>query len=106
MQTFNFFKVHPVVVVNLVADYIKNEVLLRSETIELLEQDLKRELFSKMSGRSLESRNPLLDPDAPIEEQVIPEDILVSERISCKLFQSLLRKYGVQLTHWEVYGRP
>lgn len=82
-------------VVNLVADYIKNEVLLMSETIDLLEQDLKRELFSKMSGRSLESKNPLIDPDTPIEEQVIPEDILVSERISCKLFQILLRKYGV-----------
>jgi hypothetical protein len=26
MQNFNFLKVHPIVVVNLVADYIKNEV--------------------------------------------------------------------------------
>lgn len=37
MNNFNFFKVHPVVVVNLVSEYIKNEVLLKPETLTLIE---------------------------------------------------------------------
>lgn len=28
MNSFNFFKVHPIIIVNLVAEYIKNELLL------------------------------------------------------------------------------
>ena len=41
MQNFNFLKVHPIILVNLVAEYVKNEIQLRPDTIVDLEIELK-----------------------------------------------------------------
>ena len=44
MLSFNFFKVHPAIIVNLVADYIKNEIYIKPDTLSILENDIKIEL--------------------------------------------------------------
>jgi len=82
MRNFNFFKVHPIIVVNLVAEYIKNEVQLKPDTLYAFEHDLKIALNQK-------SKNIIE------ESELIPDEILVHERFSAQLFQSMMKKYGV-----------
>ena len=48
---FNFFKVHPIIVVDMVAEFIKNEVQLKEETLNLIEQELKLELLDKRNSQ-------------------------------------------------------
>lgn len=72
INSFNFFKVHPIIVVNLVAEYIKNEVQLRQETLMNIETDLKVELH-KAQGKS-----------GALDE--VPDDFLIYEKFNTKYF--------------------
>lgn len=47
MQNFNFFKVHPNIIVNLITGHIKEEITQDPETLSQIELELKREFFSK-----------------------------------------------------------
>ena len=44
MQNFNYFKVHPIIVVNMVSDYIKDAILNDGDTLREIEEDLKKDL--------------------------------------------------------------
>jgi hypothetical protein len=46
LTNFNFFKVHPIIVVNLVSEYIKNEVQLKEETLGHFEDELKEAILA------------------------------------------------------------
>jgi hypothetical protein len=80
MTNFNYFKVHPIIVVNLVAEFIKNEVQLKEETMSLLEQDLKQDFWMKKIS-ALPQQDGV---EVPINEP--PPNLLVQERITSKLF--------------------
>ena len=46
LTNFNYFKVHPIIVVNLVSEYIKNEVQLKEETLGHFESDLRQAIVA------------------------------------------------------------
>ena len=71
LKNFNFFKVHPIIVVNLVAEYIRNEVQLKEETLVQFEADLKE---------AIKTQRQAFMPEGV--EVILPEDILVQEKIS------------------------
>jgi hypothetical protein len=72
----------------------------------LIEQDLKREFFKKYVPATHQELNPDqtgefeagIIPPPIIDEGRIPDDILVEEKISASLFQTILHKHGVQLS--------
>lgn len=111
MQNFNFFKVHPTIIVNLIAGHIKEEITQAPETLAQIESELKQEFFSRVQA----PRGPqILNPDQTGEFEAgiipneldylqIPDDILVHEKISVRLFQQILLKNGVQLPLWDLF---
>ena len=92
LTNFNFFKVHPIIVVNLVAEYIRNEVQLKEDTMSLFEAELRS---------NIKAQRQLGMPEGV--EATLPEDVLVQEKITATQFHQLMKKYGVQLTLWEIF---
>jgi hypothetical protein len=110
MQSFKFFKVHPNIIVNLISAHIREEITEDPYTLTSIENDFKRELFSKAaSSRGLpiaaeqtgEFEAGIIPESAPIDS--IPEDILVQEKVGVRLFQNTLLKHGLQLPLWDTF---
>jgi hypothetical protein len=84
--------VHPIIVVNLVAEYIRNEVQLKEDTMSLFEGELRS---------NIKAQRQLGMPEGV--EATLPEDVLVQEKITATQFHQMMKKYGVQLTLWEIF---
>ena len=80
LTNFNFFKVHPIIVVNLVAEYIRNEVQLKEDTMSLFEGEL---------WSNIKAQRQLGMPEGV--EATLPEDVLGTYRNRRICFHHLSR---------------
>lgn len=69
----------------------------------MLERELKKELLKAPKPDDDEIN---LEPEATIlgQDQQLPVDLLLNERINAKLFKVKLKRIGVVLSMWEIFS--
>ncbi|CDW78943.1 c2 domain-containing protein 3 [Stylonychia lemnae] len=89
LSKLNFLKVSPNILTSRINNFIKEQILLNPDYMNILELEFKVEAH-KAQGKS-----------GIIEE--IPDDILLTERINAKLFQFKLKRQGTVVSLWEIF---
>jgi len=124
-KKINFFKVSPNVITTQIAEYVRNSVETQPECLALIEEEFKKEIWrqskigervakkaSKKKKRGEEVTAEMMETfekevidekEVDVDDEPIPIDILMTEKINAKLFQHKLKKNGIILSLWEIF---
>lgn len=108
-EKINYFKVNKGVIASQITAYVKNSVDSMPDCMTRLEEEFKQEIWrtnkaaiaKKKREQGISDDESARGDDSEIE--VIPAELLTTEKINAKLFQHKLKRLGIALSLWEVF---
>ena len=88
----NYFKVNKSIIASQITAYIRNSIESTPDCLLKLEEEFKQEIWRQTKAALLKKKQPTSDDesaqgdDESQDLEVIPADILVTEKVNAKLF--------------------
>jgi hypothetical protein len=105
----NYFKVNKGVIASQITAYVKTTMDSAPDALAQLEEEFKQEIWrANKAAIAKKKREQGVSDDETArgdesEIEVIPAELLNTEKINAKLFQHKLKRLGITLSLWEVF---